>query len=366
MKLNRIQRILLAIISVGFCFGPVGGALAQVMIRDQYQFYQEGLYMFGSGLNHFDETSTNVQQQTGDAVAKGSSLPTPEGEASAEGVIEGILQYAKQVVYGQANYKTWLKAAVKQLIKDVLADAKSWAKKGFKGTPNFIKDWKSFIQGAALAASAEFIKQWPLLSQFCTPQKITLPRNFFEAKLSVQEKTTSKFAKKSNMPGNQCTIEKIVQNLSGVSANYKGSLTSFVGGWNKKGGSTISVGLMHPQNNALGLFFLGQDERTKRVAQKTAAAKDQAITNKGFLNIVDANGCFAPNPETGERACPAEMAGKFVQKTMTKAGLGEYADMIDMNDMNDLLVSVASGLMANLAGSIVRTNFNTSISNIGK
>jgi|GEM_PF-2159029 hypothetical protein len=352
------SRAIFILVLIGFIFSPLAAAVspvrAEVLVTDQLLYGLEELKFDEGSKQSTDQTSTNVQEQTSAAVADGKAIPIPTGKDSLMGTLVGVAKgVAGTLVSGVLSFKTAMKAVVKKMIQQILLDVKSWAKKGFKGQPNFIRDWKGFLQGAALAASAEFIRNWPELAQFCSPMKITLPKKFFEAKFSEQQKVTSKFVKKGQQKSGICTIETLLTNLQGATVNYKGSLTTFAtSGWNKKGGSTISAGLMHPQNNALGLFFLGQDEKMTKVAQKTATSKAQASANTGFLPLMDADGCLPKNPETGEWTCPAANAGNAVADALTEAGLGEYASMLGMKDMNDFFVGVATSAFNSMTTSI--------------
>jgi hypothetical protein len=372
---NRTQRILLSIVSIGFCFGFSGTTQAMIATKDtDQQDQQQDAYfdfIYGDLMKQFDMTATNVQSQTSDTVSEGIVPPSVQGLGSAIGTALGLaVQSMVTTVTGVFNFKTAINSVVKTMIKQILADVKTWAKSGFKGMPNFIKDWKGFLQGAALAASAEFIRNWPELAQFCSPVKITLSEKFFGAKFSEQQKAFGKFVQKNNMPGNRCNIEKVVNNIMGTTVNYKGSLTTFAtSGWNKKGGSTISAGLMNPKNNTLGLLFMATDEKMTKVAQRSNASNSQAKANDGFLNIVDTNGCLPKNPQTGEQTCPAQMAGKFVSDTLKETGLGEYTSMIGMNDMNDVFVGIMTSSLSSLTGGIrnwIQLRFNDALTQMSQ
>jgi hypothetical protein len=295
---------------------------------------------------------TNVQKQTSLAIGTGQASPIPQGNSSSEGTFTGLIAgIPVTLASGAANFKTAMKTFVKSVISNVLGSITSWAQQGFRGKPNFIADWKGMLRASALDASAEFIQSMPGIANLCSPQSLTGSKNFFNKALTVAKPTFSKYVQKEFKPANKCTLETVVNNIGNAPGNFKNSVEKLSKGWDVRGGSVMASALMAPDVNMLGAYFISKDESLGRTKQNAEAKKEEAAANKGFLNITD--GCIgAPDPDTGEKYCPAKMAGTFVKDSLTKTGLGQFSDVIDMNDMNDLFVATMQQIMASMTSSV--------------
>jgi hypothetical protein len=299
-----------------------------------------------------EATRANVQKQTAPTVSDGSASPMPQGYSSAIGTLVGLVAgIPKTLFWGALNYKTMLKALVKNLIKSILQDVTSWAKGGFKGKPNFIADWKGMLAASALDASSELIRAIPEIARFCSPVGVMGSKDFFGKALTQGKPTFSKYVQKEFKPTSKCNLETVFNNIENAPGDFKKSIDKMSKSWDKKGGSVMASALMAPDVNMLGAFFIAKDESLVRVKQGAQAKLGEAAANNGFLNISD--GCVgSPDPATGEKYCPAKMAGTFVKDSITKSGLGQFSDMIDMNDMNDLFTATLNEVVSGVTGSI--------------
>jgi hypothetical protein len=343
---------LILMVLLGTFFASANNAHAFITTMDKKMNPTMLKYTLDDWLLQVDNIATNVQHQTAEAISTGKPYPISKGYASAMGNYFGIGQTGSVIsTTGPINFKTTLKAVVKNIITSVLNDIKLWARGGFKGKPNFIADWKGMLETSIIDASAELVNKIPILSQFCSPLNVMGSPDFFKKSLSQAKPTFSKYVQKNYKTNNKCTIETLITNARGAATNYRRAIDKFSKSWDPKAGSLMAAGLMDPNTNMMGLYFQAKDESIVRTKKNTEIKKTETAANSGFMNISD--GCVgSPDPVTKEKYCPAKMAGEFVKDNLAATGLGQFSDLIDSNDLNDLFAAVANSAFTSLTTSI--------------
>ncbi len=159
--------------------------------------------------------------------------------------------------WAKDNYDKILRDVIAKRIIDYIVDQTvQWVQGG--GKPQFVTDWKGFMKNAGDIAFDSVIKDIGA-AQLCEPFRLQvkialLPEKNFKQRID-------------------CTLDKVVKNIRDFNADFKkGSWIAYSQSW-------------QPQNNIYGQIIMANDEVALRIDKEQAAAKNEAVSGKGFLSV---------------------------------------------------------------------------------
>ncbi|MBI2024513.1 MAG: hypothetical protein HYT03_00260 [Candidatus Harrisonbacteria bacterium] len=178
-----------------------------------------------------------------------------------------------------------LLSTLKKRILDVMVDQIITSIQG-GGKPQFVTDWRSFLEDAGQAAAGDFARE--LGAGFlCQP---------FNFQVQIALLNVPKFSQRA-----ECTLDKIVGNIQAFYDDFRN------GGWIAYGTS------WQPQNNYFGALLMALQEKEIRTAAATFAAYSEAQTSDGYLSVKKCITTKVPqNDEEIGRIQEAAAAGKDV------------------------------------------------------
>lgn len=174
-----------------------------------------------------------------------------------------VATHATTEVQKQQSFIEWAESFAKTFIQkavlDVLVDQIISYIQG-NGKPQFVTDWKGFVEDAGQRAAGEFAQS--LGAGFlCEPFSLQL-----QIALSGKPKTFSTEA--------TCTLDKIVGNIENFATDFTN------GGWIAYGAS------WQIENNFFGSFINGQEKLGRKTEAAALAKLNEAISGGGFLSAV--------------------------------------------------------------------------------
>lgn len=221
--------------------------------------------------------------------------------------------------------QSFVLSTLKRRILDVMVDqVVTWVQGG--GEPRFITDWESFLGDIGQGAVGEFVEKIGA-GFLCEPFSLQIQMNL----LPVQ-----RFG--NNAPFS-CTLDEIVQNVEDFYEDFRN------GGW-------IAYNAQwQPQNNYYGALLIAWDARNNYVADKLAAAANNALANKGFLGT---KRCY--DVDTGEEVsegapfsrCEDTTPGGIVSSALEKAVGTDFDFIINAQQLGDYAAAIVNALVNRL------------------
>lgn len=160
---------------------------------------------------------------------------------------------------------TIFKQIVKRRILDGMVDQViNWIQGG-GGNPQFVSDWRGFLQNAVNEGVGDIINDSQLkflCSPFKAQLKISLGAGGGLSPLPVQKFSTAV----------TCTLDNVVQNIDAFYDDFR------QGGWIAYSAS------WEPQNNFYGAALITLDAANRRIYEKKEEASSEALTGGGFLS----------------------------------------------------------------------------------
>ena len=222
------------------------------------------------------------------------------------------------------------KMAIQSLTKSLV----NWINSGFQGSPAFITDLETNLQGVDDAAADHFFKTLASQEIAKTPEQeraLDLVRTGYYLSTSPESFYTK----------NPYTLNKVSSNDSAfLQGNFK------EGGWN-----AWFVSVMNPQNNPYGAQKTAEDALSNAVSAATAGRLQELSWNKGFLSwrgeCIDkapANSSTQNSTKTtdlsGKDACAnyeVLTPGSVIQEQLTKQ-LGSTVDqLVTADEFNEII-----------------------------
>ncbi|GEM_PF-1343292 len=196
--------------------------------------------------------------------------------------------------------QSFVVSTLKRRILDVMVDqVVTWVQGG--GEPKFITDWESFLGDIGQGAVGEFVNQIGA-GFLCSP---------FSLQVRIGLLPVKRFANNSPYA---CTLDQIVQNVQGFYDDFRN------GGWIAYNAN------WQPQNNYYGALLIAWDARNNYVADKLAAAANNALANKGFLGT---KRCY--DTATGQEVSESAATGR---ESLVGGGSGSTRDFTTGGDVN--------------------------------
>src|SRR3989344_4583999 len=187
-------------------------------------------------------------------------------------------------------------STLKKRVLDVMVDQVVASIQG-GGKPQFVTDWKGFLQDASQAAIGDFAQEFGA-GFLCAP---------FSFQLQLSLLKVPKFSQKAT-----CTLDKIVKNIQEFRNDFR------KGGWIAFGAS------WQPQNNFYGALIMALQELEIRKEAAAFAAQNEAQAGGGFLSTKKCD----IDPVTGKEVrCKVTTPGSAVGGVVIKA-LGADFDFI--------------------------------------
>lgn len=261
-------------------------------------------------------------------------LSSPVGDTCAA-VHKGVSDFIDKHQTTFDKIEEFLKDTALQILKrrilDKLVDQiVQWIQGG--GNPQFVSDWKGFLQDAGKSAAGDVISK--TVPQLCAP---------FSAQVNFVLKIPGIVL--PNLPvGNfkhgpaSCTLDKVVQNIKNFDKDFRsGSWLAYQASW-------------QPQNNFYGSLLFTIDAANTEAAKKVEAGKNEVASGGGFLSqkkcdyqILDPDG----KALTAKRHAASESE---IQKT--KQNVEPVGDTVEVSNCQIVTPgSIAGGLVAKAVGS---------------
>ncbi|TSC89800.1 MAG: Uncharacterized protein G01um10143_290 [Parcubacteria group bacterium Gr01-1014_3] len=266
------------------------------------------------------------------------SFPIPTAKAAIPVMIADAVIHAQAAAIAAATTKSaaqqildWLEtfalSTLKRRLLDVLVDqVVSYIQGG--GQPQFVTDWKGFLEDAGQAAAGDFAKE--LGAGFlCEPFRFGIQINFYKIPT---------FAQKA-----ECTLDKIVGNINNFYNDFRN------GGWLAYGTS------LQPRNNYFGALIMALQENEIRKSAAAFAAYNEAQAGDGFISQKKCE-LFPDGTEKCRIITPGSTVGDLVSKAVGKdfdfilnaQQLGEYASAIANSLVNRLVAEGLTGLQESI------------------
>jgi len=146
-------------------------------------------------------------------------------------------------------------------LMDYMADEIiKWVQGG--GDPKFVSDWKGFLNGVKNQAGSKFLEEMvgpTVMNNLCEGN--------WAAKIRIGLQKPPKFSERV-----KCTLDDIGTNFDKFMANFNN------GGWK------AWLAVSESQNNPYGLYLTAFDEKMKREANASEAARNETRASGGFLS----------------------------------------------------------------------------------
>ena len=226
----------------------------------------------------------------------------------------------------QALFSMFLEMLKKRLLDSLVDQIIVWIQGG--GKPQFVSDWKGFLEDAGQAAVGDVVLQTDA-AFLCSP---------FKLQVQLALLPVPKFSEQV-----RCTLDDIVENIEDFYNNFS------------KGGWIAYSAMLEPQNNYFGTVLLAQNEIALRVAESQRAAENEARAGKGFLSVEKC----ASDGAGGEK-CYITTPGNIVGEMISK-GVGSDLDYIlNAKDLEQYATAIVNAVinrvitegLSNITGSV--------------
>src|SRR3989344_1648162 len=252
---------------------------------------------------------TNAQLATIEANAT-IHLPIISG-AAAQSVSKSFTEIAFQA----------LKKRVFDMVVDQIIDYING-----NGQPQFITDWRGFLEQTAQIAVGDFVQAIGL-SALCSP---------FRFQVQIAMVAPPRFSKQVT-----CTLGSIVQNINNFYSDFRN------GGW------LAYQEMWAPNNNFYGSLLLAWNAKENEIAARVSAAQNEALASRGFLSVKKC----AKDPITGKdipRTCVITTPGTAIGDLASKAVSADLDFIINSQDLAAYVAAISDALINRLIRSGVQ------------
>ena len=208
-------------------------------------------------------------------------------------------------------------STLKKRVLDVMVDQVVASIQG-GGKPQFVTDWKGFLQDASQAAIGDFAQEFGA-GFLCAP---------FSFQLQLSLLKVPKFSQKAT-----CTLDKIVKNIQEFRNDFR------KGGWVAFGAS------WQPQNNFYGALIMALQELEIRKEAAAFAAQNEAQAGGGFLSTKKCD----IDPVTGKEVrCKVTTPGSAVGGVVTKALGADFDFIVNAQQLGEYVGAIVNALINRL------------------
>ncbi len=215
--------------------------------------------------------------------------------------------------------------AIKKRVFDMVVDQTIDYING-NGQPQFITDWRGFLEQTAQIAVGDFVQAIGL-GAICSP---------FRFQVQIAMVAPPRFSKQIT-----CTLGSIVQNVNNFYSDFRN------GGW------LAYQEMWAPNNNFYGSLLLAWNAKENEIAARVAAAQNEALASRGFLSVKKC----AKDPITGKdipRTCVITTPGGAIGDLASKAIGADLDFIINSQDLAAYVGAISDALINRLIKSGVQ------------
>lgn len=320
-----LKKIFITVIALTLIFSPLGGTTKKVKADEDTDALVEAILKAAASAlsNALAQALTKEKEADGEAEAdaakaKTSSsgqqpVPTKDIEAieNQKSANKDIKSTEKQTFWEWAE--EFVRSTLQKAILDVVVDQIITYIQG-GGKPQFVTDWKGFLEDAGQRATGELVKSLDL-GFLCEPFSLELQIAFGSS--------VKKFAEEA-----ECTLDDIVENVENFSNDFR------EGGWIAYGESwKIS-------NNFLGSFINTAERFGLEKAAAEYAAANEALAGEGFLSSKKCT-----KDAQGNEKCKLVTPGSTIGDLTSKA-LGSDIDfLLNADQLGDYVAAIVDALL---------------------
>lgn len=187
------------------------------------------------------------------------------------------------------------------------------------GQPQFITDWRAFLETIGQVAVGDLVQQLGL-GYLCSP---------FQLQVQLAMVAPPRFSKQVT-----CTLGTIIQNVNNFYSDFRN------GSW------LVYQEMWAPNNNFYGALLLAWNAKENEIAARVNAAQSEAMASQGFLSVKkclkDANGRDIPH--TCVITTPGTAVGALAQKAISS----DLDFIINSQDLAAYIAAISDALLNRL------------------